>query len=55
MNLFLLMVFFYYISYIGKKTKQKRFFGPGGRPKPAIDEARDLLATTILAHVPVSK
>uniref|UniRef100_A0A1B6DRA4 DNA-directed RNA polymerase subunit beta n=1 Tax=Clastoptera arizonana TaxID=38151 RepID=A0A1B6DRA4_9HEMI len=41
------------LSYIGRKTKQKRFFGPGGKQKPAIDEARDLLATTILAHVPV--
>lgn len=41
------------LSYIGKKTRQKRFFGPSGKPKPAIDEARDLLATTILAHVPV--
>lgn len=41
------------LSYIGKKTKQKRFLGPTGKPKPPIDEARDLLTTIILAHVPV--
>ncbi|XP_039299777.1 DNA-directed RNA polymerase III subunit RPC2 [Nilaparvata lugens] len=39
------------LSYIGRKTKQKRFFS--GKAKPPVDEARDLLATTILAHVPV--
>ena len=38
-------------SYIGNKVRLKRFFG--GPKKTAIDEARELLATTILAHVPV--
>jgi hypothetical protein len=42
-----------FFSYIGKKTKQKRFLGPSGKPKPPVDEARDLLANVILAHVPV--
>ncbi|KAL1131980.1 hypothetical protein AAG570_011591, partial [Ranatra chinensis] len=41
------------LNYIGKKTKQKRFLGPSGKPKPPIDEARDLLTNVILAHVPV--
>uniref|UniRef100_A0A069DXS3 DNA-directed RNA polymerase subunit beta n=1 Tax=Panstrongylus megistus TaxID=65343 RepID=A0A069DXS3_9HEMI len=43
------------LSYIGKKTKQKRFLGPSGKPKSPIDEARDLLSQVILAHVPVEK
>lgn len=38
-------------SYLGKKLRQKRFFG--GPQKTPIEEARELLATTILAHVPV--
>ncbi|XP_046663872.1 DNA-directed RNA polymerase III subunit RPC2 [Homalodisca vitripennis] len=41
------------LNYIGRKAKQKRFFGPSGKPKPPVDEARDMLATVILAHVPV--
>jgi DNA-directed RNA polymerase III subunit RPC2 len=39
-------------SYLGKKLRQKRFFG--GPQKTPIEEARELLATTILAHVPVN-
>jgi hypothetical protein len=38
---------------LGSKTKQKRFFSPGPKKSP-VDEARDLLATVVLAHVPVS-
>ncbi|KAJ9598562.1 hypothetical protein L9F63_010753, partial [Diploptera punctata] len=38
--------------FIGSKTKQKRFFVSGAK-KTAVDEARDILATTVLAHVPV--
>ncbi|GLH02785.1 DNA-directed RNA polymerase I subunit RPA2 [Gryllus bimaculatus] len=41
------------LSYIGSKTKQKKF--GGGEKKTPVDEARDLLATTVLAHVPVEK
>ncbi|XP_049793782.1 DNA-directed RNA polymerase III subunit RPC2 [Schistocerca nitens] len=40
------------LRYIGGKLKQKRFFSPAPKKTP-IDEARDLLATTVLAHVPV--
>jgi len=46
---------FFYLNtihrYLGKKLRQKRFFG--GPQKTPIEEARELLATTILAHVPV--
>ncbi|XP_014242782.1 DNA-directed RNA polymerase III subunit RPC2 [Cimex lectularius] len=41
------------LSYIGKRTKQKRFLSPSGKPKNPVDEARDLLTQFILAHVPV--
>ncbi|CAL8109808.1 unnamed protein product [Orchesella dallaii] len=42
------------IKYLGSKLRQKRF-GPIGAQskKTAEDEVRELLATTILAHVPV--
>ena len=40
------------LKYIGNKVRQKRFFG--GQKKTPVDEARELLATTILAHVAVS-
>ncbi|PSN44875.1 DNA-directed RNA polymerase III subunit RPC2 [Blattella germanica] len=40
------------LRYVGSKTKQKRFFVPGAKKSP-VDEARDILATTVLAHVPV--
>ncbi|KAK8389706.1 hypothetical protein O3P69_009002 [Scylla paramamosain] len=42
------------LKYIGNKVRQKRFFDRGPKKTP-VDEARDLLATTILAHVPVEK
>jgi len=42
-----------YLRFMGSKTKQKRFFSPSPKKSP-VDEARDLLATVILAHVPVS-
>ncbi|KAA0188110.1 hypothetical protein HAZT_HAZT004280 [Hyalella azteca] len=41
------------LQYIGDRVNQKRFLNKGGPKKSAIDEARDLLTTTILAHVPV--
>ncbi|KAF2355871.1 RNA polymerase Rpb2 domain 3 [Trinorchestia longiramus] len=41
------------LQYIGDKVNQKRFIFRGGPKKSAVDEARDLLTTTILAHVPV--
>lgn len=37
--------------HLGNKLRQKRFFG--GPKKTAVEEARETLATTILAHVPV--
>lgn len=40
------------LRYVGSRTKQKRFFSPAPKKSP-VDEARDLLATVILAHVPV--
>lgn len=43
------------LQYIGDRVNQKRFLNRGGSKKSAIDEARDLLTTTILAHVPVRK
>ncbi|CAH0393363.1 unnamed protein product [Bemisia tabaci] len=41
------------LNFIGKKMRQKRFFSAGSKPKSPVDDARDLLATTVLAHVPV--
>lgn len=40
------------LRYLGSKTKQKRFFSSAPKKSP-VDEARDLLATVVLAHVPV--
>ena len=40
-----------FVRYLGNKLRQKRFFG--GPKKTAIEEAREVLATTILSHVPV--
>ncbi|XP_064484675.1 DNA-directed RNA polymerase III subunit RPC2-like [Ornithodoros turicata] len=40
------------LKFLGSKTKQRRMFFGGPRKTP-VDEARDILATTILAHVPV--
>lgn len=42
-----------YFRYMGKKAKKKMFLGQSGKPKPPVDEARDLLANVILAHVHV--
>ncbi|CAL4144068.1 unnamed protein product, partial [Meganyctiphanes norvegica] len=42
------------LKYIGSKLRQKRFFDRGPKRTP-VEEARDLLATTVLAHVPVEK
>ncbi|XP_072044988.1 DNA-directed RNA polymerase III subunit RPC2-like [Amphiura filiformis] len=39
------------LKYIGGKVRQRRMWG--GPKKTKVDEARELLATTILAHVPV--
>ncbi|XP_038053269.1 DNA-directed RNA polymerase III subunit RPC2-like [Patiria miniata] len=39
------------LKYIGSKVRQKRMWGGAKRSK--IDEAREILATTVLAHVPV--
>ena len=37
--------------HLGNKLRQKRFFG--GPKKTPMDEAREALAETVLAHVPV--
>ncbi|XP_033118006.1 DNA-directed RNA polymerase III subunit RPC2-like [Anneissia japonica] len=39
------------LKYIGSKIRQRRMWG--GPQKSKLDEARDILAGTILAHVPV--
>lgn len=39
--------------YLGTKLRQKRFFSAASKAKSPMDEVRELLATTILAHVPV--
>lgn len=41
------------LRYMGSKIRQKRVWGAGGVKRTPLDEARDLLLTTILAHVPV--
>lgn len=38
---------------MGNKLRQRKLWASSQKKTP-IDEARDLLATTILAHVPVS-
>lgn len=45
---------FSFLRYLGAKLKQKRFFSASVKQKSPVDEARELLASTILAHVPVS-
>ncbi|XP_030837083.1 DNA-directed RNA polymerase III subunit RPC2 [Strongylocentrotus purpuratus] len=40
------------LKYMGMKVRQRRMWG-GGSKKSKVDEARELLATTILAHIPV--
>ena len=39
------------LKHIAAKMRQKKFFG--GPKKSPIDDARDMLANTVLAHVPV--
>ncbi|XP_077521380.1 RNA polymerase III subunit RpIII128 [Amblyomma americanum] len=44
------------LRFIGGKLKHRRMFfggGGGGHRKSPVDDARDILATTVLAHVPV--
>lgn len=41
------------LEYMGSKMMTKRFVTAASKYKTPADEARDLLATTILAHVPV--
>ncbi len=41
------------LDYMGSKMVTKRFVTAASKYKTPADEARDLLATTILAHVPV--
>lgn len=43
------------LKYLGTKLVAKRFVTSASKTKTPMDEARDLLATTILAHVPVEK
>lgn len=39
------------LKYLGNKVRRQRMWG--GPKKTKMEEARELLATTILAHVPV--
>lgn len=44
------------LRFLGGKLKHRRMFfagGGGGHRKNPVDDARDILATTVLAHVPV--
>lgn len=41
------------LKFIGAKMKVKKFLGVGGVKKTAVDDARDALSNTVLAHVPV--
>lgn len=40
---------------MGIKLRQRRMWGGGPSKKSPIDECRELLATTILAHIPVDE
>lgn len=40
------------LKYIGNKVRRQRMWG--GPKKTKMEEARELLASTILTHVPVS-
>lgn len=40
-------------KYLGTKLVAKRYVTVASKVKSPMDEARDLLATTILAHIPV--
>jgi len=41
----------FFCRFLGNKLRQKRFFS--GPKKTPIEEAREVLATNILSHVPV--
>ncbi|XP_063218109.1 DNA-directed RNA polymerase III subunit RPC2 [Bacillus rossius redtenbacheri] len=41
------------LKYMSSKIKSKRFFTAGAAKKSPVDDARDILATLVLAHVPV--
>lgn len=41
------------LKFIASKMRVKKFFGSGAAKKSPIDDARDMLANTVLAHVPV--
>lgn len=41
------------LRYLGSKLVAKRFVTAASKVKTPMDDARDLLSTTILAHVPV--
>lgn len=41
------------LKYLGSKLVAKRFVSAATRIRTPLDEARDILSTTILAHVPV--
>lgn len=51
--LFALFVSFQALKYIGNKVRRQRMWG--GPKKTKMEEARELLASTILTHVPVRK
>lgn len=41
------------LQYLGSKLIAKRFLTAASKIKSPMEDARDLLATTVLAHVPV--
>lgn len=43
------------LKHLGTKLVAKRFVTAASKVKTPVDEARDLLATTVLAHVPVEQ
>ncbi|XP_053575638.1 DNA-directed RNA polymerase III subunit RPC2 [Bombina bombina] len=43
------------LKHIGNKVRRQRMWGGGGPKKSRVDEARELLASTILTHVPVKE
>lgn len=43
------------LKYLGTKLVAKRFVTAASKVKSPMDDARDLLATTVLAHVPVEE
>lgn len=49
--LFAFFVSFQALKYIGNKVRRQRMWG--GPKKTKMEEARELLASTILTHVPV--